>query len=323
MNPPSRQPVDLSRLKTWSIGQRAHQVAVEGLAGLPPRGASFGDWWAALPHFLGATQLRAAVEAILAARRAERPVVMALGAHVVKVGCSPIVVDLLRRGLITDVALNGATAIHDVELALFGETSEEVSDTLRDGRFGMVRETAEFFAEALALPDVVTKTGLGAALGDLLRRRGAPHAAHSILAAAHEHGAAATVHVALGTDTIHVHPNVDAGRLGAASGLDFRIACAVVCRMAAPRGKPGGVWCNVGSAVVLPEVFLKAVAVARNLGHDLDGLRAVNLDMTRQYRPGQNVIGRPVAAGCGHEIIGHHELLLPLLRQALIEQSAP
>lgn len=320
MSKPRPDPVDLSRLRTFSIGARGHKVSVAGLARLPARGVSFREWWDGLPEFLGASELRAAVDAIVAARRADRPVVLAMGAHVIKVGCSPIVVDLIRRGIVTAIAMNGATAIHDVELALFGETSEEVADTIRDGRFGMVRETADFFAAAAARGAKDGKTGLGAAVGALLREQSAPQAEHSVLAAASAAGIAATVHVALGTDTIHMHPQVDAASLGAASGIDFRIACSVVAGLGAsgPAG-PGGVWCNVGSAVILPEVFLKAVSVARNLGHDLDAMTTVNLDMIRHYRPRQNVIGRPVTRGRGHEVVGHHEITLPLLRQAIIE----
>lgn len=313
-------PVDLSKLKTYSIRKRGHKVASSRHAALPAAGASFRDWWEGLPPYLGASQLQRAVEAIVAAHAAGRPVVWALGAHVVKVGCGPLVADLMRRGIVTAVAMNGATAIHDFELAAFGETSEEVADTIRDGRFGMVRETAEFFGEAVREASR-GDLGLGAAIGKVLA--GLPEAARSdsILVAAHTLGIPATVHVALGTDTVHMHPQVDPAALGAASATDFRICCAVACRLGAePPGAAGGVWCNIGSAVVLPEVFLKAVAVARNLGHDLDAMTAVNLDMQSHYRPRQNVIGRPVTRGRGIEVIGHHEILLPLIRQALIER---
>ncbi len=316
------RPLDLSRLSTFSIRERSHKVESARVAGLPPPGASFAEWLAACPPYLGIENLVAAVEAMVKARRASRGVAWALGAHVVKVGCGPIVADLIRRGVITAVAMNGATAIHDYELAMFGATSEEVGDTIRDGRFGMVRETADFFAEA-ARQGAQHDRGLGAACGDLLRDVKPPHADVSILIAARQAGIPATVHVAIGTDTIHMHPQVDAAPLGAASGIDFRLACAAVAELAAAGDKTGGVWCNVGSAVILPEVFLKAVSVVRNLGHDLDAMTTVNLDMQRHYRPRQNVIGRPVSAGRGLEIIGQHEILLPLLRQAIIECMAP
>jgi hypothetical protein len=315
----STRPIDLDRLHTYSIDQRAHKVDSARLAGLPSKGSTFADWWSQLPPYLGASALRQAVDAIAAARRAERGVAWAIGAHVVKVGCGPIVADLIRRRLVTAVAMNGATAIHDYELAVFGATSEEVADTLRDGRFGMVRETADFFAQAVTR-GAADERGLGAAAGRLLIEQQAPHRTASVLAAAAEADIPATVHVAYGTDTIHVHPQIDPRALGQAAAIDFRRVCAVVCGLgAAAPGAVGGVWCNIGSAVILPEVFLKAVAVARNLGHDLDAMTTVNLDMQPHYRPRQNVIGRPVQRGRGLEVIGHHELLLPLLRQALIE----
>ncbi len=311
------RPVDLRKLKTYSVAKRGHKVAVRGLAGLPGRGATFAKWLAALPDFLGAAALRKAAERIVAARRAGRPVVLALGAHVIKVGCSPIVADLIERGVVTGLSMNGATAIHDAELALFGETSEEVAETIRDGRFGMVRETAAFFGAAAKRGAVI---GLGAAVGELLAKKKAPHGKNSVLLAARRAGIPACVHVAIGTDTIHMHANVDGGKLGAASAADFRTICGVVAELGATQtGGAGGVWCNVGSAVILPEVFLKAVAVARNLGHNLDAMHTVNLDMLRHYRPQQNVLSRPVARGHGIEIVGQHEITLPLLRQAIVE----
>ncbi len=321
------RPVDLRKLKTYSVAKRGHKVAVRGLAGLPGRGATFAAWLAALPDFLGAAALRKAAERIVAARRAGRPVVLALGAHVIKVGCSPIVADLIERGAVTALSMNGATAIHDAELALFGETSEEVAETIRDGRFGMVRETAEFFGAAAKRGAAINRgaaIGLGAAVGELLAKKKAPHGKNSVLLAARRAGIPACVHVAIGTDTIHMHANVDGGKLGAASAADFRTICGVVAELGAAKAGSGeagvgGVWCNVGSAVILPEVFLKAVAVARNLGHDLDAMHTINLDMLRHYRPQQNVLSRPVARGHGIEIVGQHEITLPLLRQAIVE----
>lgn len=312
------KPADLSRLKTFSVSARGHKVETVGLARLPKRGASFNAWWKSLPDFLGAANLRRAVEAIGAARRGGRTVVFAMGAHVIKVGCSPIVVDLIERGFVGAIAMNGATAIHDVELAIFGETSEEVADTIRDGRFGMVRETPEFFG--IAARRGASGAGLGRGVGETLRELRPPFGRHSVLLAAERAGIPATVHVAIGTDTIHMHPQIDMAELGTASGIDFRLACSVVGKLGASRRNgPGGVWVNVGSSVILPEVFLKAVAVARNLGHNLDAMRTVNLDMLRHYRPHQNVLTRPVGKGRGIEVIGHHEITLPLLRQALVE----
>ncbi|HKQ48390.1 MAG TPA: hypothetical protein VJZ71_10005 [Phycisphaerae bacterium] len=313
------QPADLSKIKTYSVSRRAHKFDAQQAAGLPPRGAKFADWWDSLPPYLGAKALKALATAIVEARRADRPVVAALGAHVVKVGCSPIVCDLIERGMITAVAMNGATAIHDIETALFGETSEEVSDTINDGTFGMVQETPAFFAEALS-PKASTDAGLGAALGAHLVKTAPPHGQLSILAAAHRAAIPAAVIVAIGTDTIHMHPAIAKSDLLQRSESDFRLTCTVVADMAPGKsGSPAGVWCNIGSAVVLPEVFLKAVAVARNLGANLDDISTANLDMIRHYRPSENVVGRPVKKGRGHHITGHHEILLPLLRQAIIE----
>jgi hypothetical protein len=218
------------------------------------------------------------------------------------------------------IATNGSGAIHDLELAETGATSEEVGDTIRDGSFGMVRETCERMNAAAHAG--AAGAGLGRALGDLLNADDASHKHLSIFAAAARAGIPATVHVALGTDTVHMHPGADGAAIGLATMIDFRTICAVVADMSAPpaTSPAGGVWINAGSAVILPEVFLKAVSIARNLGHNLDGLHTVNLDMIRQYRPAQNVIGRPVAPGCGHGIVGQHEILLPLLRQAVIEE---
>lgn len=313
------KPIDLSKLSTFSIRARGHKVDAARLAELPEKGATFAAWFGGLPHYLGAESLTRAVEAVVSAHRGGRGVALALGAHVVKVGCGPIVADLIRRKIVTAIAMNGATAIHDFELATFGATSEEVGDTIKDGSFGMVRETADFFSRAAA-DGAKGDTGLGTACGRLMVASKPPHMAASILAAAAQAGIPATVHVAHGTDTIHMHPQVDAGALGTASGIDFRICCSTVASLAAAqKGGDCGVWCNVGSAVILPEVFLKALAVARNLGHDLDHLTTVNFDMLNHYRPRQNVVGRTVQAGRGLTVIGQHEILLPLFRQAVIE----
>lgn len=311
---------DLGRLKLKSVGHRPHLVDVSKFARLPQRGASMAEWLDALPGFLGADRLHGAAETIVAARKAGRAVVMAMGAHVIKVGCGPIVIDLMRRGIVTAIACNGATAIHDVEAAMLGATSEDVAESIRDGSFGMVRETMDFFAEAVrrgSRDDV----GLGRAVGDLIRERKMPHEAISVFAAAAELGIPASVHVAVGTDTVHMGPDMDGAALGQASMIDFRRLCSVASDLGAAKpGQPGGIWCNIGSAVVMPEVFLKAVSVARNLGANLDAMSTLNMDMLRHYRPAQNVLMRPVIAGKRFELVGHHEIMLPLLRQAIIER---
>jgi hypothetical protein len=315
-------PLDLRRLRMKSRVERAHKVALSALGQATPPGCSFAKWFASLPAFLGAEELRATAGAIVAARRAGRPVVFAFGGHVIKTGCSRLIIDLIERGVVTALATNGSGAIHDLELAETGATSEEVADTIRDGSFGMVRETCARITQAAERG--ARAGGLGRALGELLLEGDAPHKELSLFATAARVGIPATVHVAVGTDTVHVNPELDGAALGRATLLDFQMACAVVADLgAATAGGAGGVWLNVGSAVVLPEVFLKAVSVARNLGHNLEGMHTANFDMLRHYRPTQNVIGRPVAPGFGHTVIGQHEILLPLLRQVIVEELAP
>lgn len=310
-------PIDLSKVRAVPIGQRSHKVQSTAFARLPAPGASAADLLDSLPDFLGARELRSVASAIVVARKADRPVVFALGAHVIKVGCSPVVIDLMRRGWVTALACNGATAIHDVEVAISGQTSEDVAANLPSGEFGMVTETAAFFAQAARRGG---DAGLGRAIGQLLAEQKPDHLSLSVLAAANELGLPATIHVALGTDTVHMHPQVDPGALGQASGIDFRLLCSVVADLGAVSpGSAGGVWCNVGSAVILPEVFLKAVTVARNLGARLEGMVTANFDMLRHYRPQENVLNRPVQPRRGHQVIGHHEILLPLLRQMILE----
>jgi hypothetical protein len=301
-----------------SRSEREHKVQVAALAKTPPSGSSFAEFFGSLPAFLGAEQLRQTVQAVVAARRADRPVVFAFGGHVVKTGCSPIVIDLIERGVVTAVASNGSGAIHDLELAEIGATSEDVGETIRDGSFGMVRETCERMNQAAARG--AAGSGLGRALGELIRAGDAPYKNLSIYAAAAGADIPASVHVAIGTDTVHMHAEADGAAIGAATMADFRMVCAVVANLGAgPAEKAGGVWLNVGSAVVLPEVFLKAVSVARNLGHNLDAMHSANFDMLQHYRPAQNVTGRPVREGHGHTVTAPHEILLPLFRQAVLE----
>lgn len=272
--------------------------------------ASVAAFLAALPDVLGARALRTLSERIAAARRAGRPVGLALGAHTVKTGTGPYLVDLMARGVVGLLCLNGATAIHDLEMALQGATSEDVAAGLRDGSFGMAVETFAWFNRAF---QEGREEGLGAAAARLVATDPAfAHREVSLLAAAHRCGVPVTVHVAIGTDIVHMHPGLDAEALGRATYLDFLKLAQWV------RGLEGGVWVNVGSAVLLPEVFVKALNMARNL----DGGRpreftAANLDMLRHYRPRVNVLDRPTG-GRGLEILGHHELLIPLLHAAVL-----
>jgi hypothetical protein len=245
------------------------------------------------------------------AYRDGRTVVAAVGGHVIKTGCGPYLIDWIQRGLLRALVLNGAAAIHDFELAAAGKTSEDVAASLPSGQFGMVRETADAFAVA-ARAGAENELGLGWALGKYLEEMDCPHADCSVILAAYRAGIPCTVHVALGTDIVHMHPHVSGAALGEASLIDFRRLCSVVTTM------QEGVWFNLGSAVVLPEVFVKAVSVARNFGHNLDGLIAVNVDKQAQYRSRVNVLDRPASEGI--ELIGHHEILLPLLHAAVAAQ---
>jgi len=268
-----------------------------------------------LPDYLAANDLRAVVDRIVKSRRRGAPVLLGIGAHFIKVGLSPLLIRAIRDGVFTSVAMNGAGVIHDVELALAGKTSEDVEAGLADGSFGMARETAQFMGEALAA-GVPAGMGFGAAVGKALRGSKAPYRGKSLLAEAHRLGVPVTVHVAVGADIVHMHPEADGALIGEGSLRDFRTFCGLVA------GMEGGAYLNVGSAVILPEVFLKAVSVARNLGRPLRRITTVNMDFQRHYRPDVNVVGRPTRlGGKGYHLIGPHEILFPLLMAALAEMA--
>jgi hypothetical protein len=305
--------VDLAGVTLLSVRDRATKVGVASFGRAPEDPAAVARFVDALPDVLAGRVLRDAIDAIVASHAAGRPVALLAGAHVIKVGVQPSLVPLIRRRVITHVALHGAGAIHDVEVALFGTTSEDVEANLAGGAFGMVRETPEFIhrvaAEARARGE-----GLGEALGRALTEAGAPHAEHSLLAEAWRAGMPATVHVALGTDTIHTHPAASGADLGETSLRDFRIFAHTLLEAR------GATVLNLGSAVLLPEVFLKALTVAVNLGAKLEGLTTVNLDQIQHYRPRVNVLERPTraAGGRGLSLTGHHEIMIPLLAQAVL-----
>jgi len=272
---------------------------------------------AGFPDILAARDFRTAVARIAAALRNGRSVVLGMGAHAIKVGLNPLIVDLIARGRLAAVAMNGAGVIHDFELASVGRTSEDVGRGLEHGLFGMARETGEFVNRAARDGAGV---GLGRALGDAIVRARLPFRRHSILAAAASADIPATVHVAIGTDIVHMHPSADGAAIGAGSLRDFRLLAAVVARLG------GGVYLNLGSAVVLPEVFVKALNLARNLGHPVRGLTTIDMDFNRHYRPAVNVVGRPTAGGgVGIHLTGHHEIMFPLLwaavEDALVRRS--
>jgi hypothetical protein len=301
-------PFNLHGLKTYDLLSRPSKVFVEDLGRPVGPDTGVGDWLDSLPRFLAANDLRRVRDHLCRAQRDGRTVVAALGGHVIKTGCGPYLIDWVQRGLIQAVVMNGAAAIHDFELALAGKTSEDVASSLPTGQFGMARETADAFAIA-ARAGAEGEVGLGCALGRHIAELGCPNADQSLVLAAYRAGIPCTIHVAVGTDIVHMHPHVSGAALGEASLVDFRWLCSVVATM------EQGVWLNLGSAVVLPEVLLKAVSVVRNFGHSLDGLVTVNVDKQVQYRSRVNVLDRPAAEGI--ELIGHHELLLPLLHAAV------
>ncbi len=305
---------DLTKLRRMPAGDRPTKVSVKEFARpLEPRAAA--TLLASLPDQLAARALREVVTRTVVAHRAGRPVVLLVGGHVIKVGVSPCWIELIERGVVTHVAMNGAAAIHDIEIARMGRTSEDVEEHLQTGTFGMVDETGSFM-NAVAATAARDRLGLGEAWGAALEAERAPHRDVSLLARAARQGVPATVHVALGTDTIHYDPACDGAALGETSLRDFRILAATLAR------SEGAVALNVGSAVLMPEVFLKALAVARNLGSRLEGLTTVNFDQIQHYRPRVNVVERPTrAAGAqGYALTGHHEILVPLYCGAVLAE---
>jgi hypothetical protein len=310
------KPLDLAGVRTYPLAQRKSQVSLADFARPHAAGASFASFVDSLPRLLGAEALRQVVSEIQRARSAGKPILWGLGAHVLKVGLSPVLVDLMERGFVTGLALNGAGIVHDFELAVAGQTSEEVDAVLGAGEFGMARETGEEINRAVVEGDR-DGLGLGAAVGRHLEARRPPHLAVSLLGAARRLGLPATVHVAVGTDIVHMHPACDPAAVGRATHLDFRLFAAQVAELGG-----GGIYLNVGSAVLLPEVFLKAVTLARNLGHDLTDFATANLDFIQSYRPNTNVVQRPTrGVGRGYSLTGHHEILVPLLAAALLESA--
>ena len=312
------RPLSLDGVTTYPLATRKSKLGRSQLARPHRRGGSLAAFISSLPSVLAGETLRELRDAIVRAREKRRPIVWGMGAHVVKVGLAPVLIDLMQRGFVTGIALNGAGIVHDFELAVSGGTSEDVQAGLGTGEFGMARETGEELGRALTEGDR-DGLGLGAAVGRYLseRRPRARYRELSLLAAAWRLGLPATVHVAIGTDIVHVHPACDPGALGRATHLDFRLLAAEVARLGG-----GGVYLNVGSAVVLPEVFLKALTLARNLGHRVTGFSTGNLDFIQSYRPGVNVVERPVAGhGRGFRLTGHHEILVPLVAAALVERA--
>lgn len=305
----SVSPLDLSGLKTVSLHDRPGKVRIADFA----KPYSHGSLLDTLPHILAADSFRAVVKAMREARNAGKPIIWGMGGHVIKCGLAPVLADLMRRGYATAFAMNGSASIHDFEIAIVGSTSEDVESVLPDGRFGSAEETGLEMNEAIRLGDNAG-LGMGEALSNLAAQ--GQHAAFSLLAAAHDAKVPVTVHVAIGTDTPHTHHAADPGSIGRASHRDFRLFCALVKQL-----NHGGVYINAGSAVIMPEVFLKALSAVRNLGYPVTDFTTVNFDFLQHYRPKANVVERPHAqsGGHGYSITGHHELMIPLLAMTLIE----
>jgi hypothetical protein len=307
---------DLSGVRTYPLKSRKSKAKTEDFAHPVGRGASVQQLLASLPNVLAAADLRAVVAAIVEAKRGGAGVVWGLGAHVIKTGLGPILIDLMERGFVSALATNGAAIIHDFEVALAGATSEDVDEALGPGQFGMADETGRLLNGAIN-DGVARGLGIGRSVADYLHERQPQHARSSVLAAAGRLAIPVTVHVAVGTDIIHMHPLASGAALGEGSMRDFRYFVSNVARL------ERGVYLNCGSAVVLPEVFLKAVALARNRGLALTGLTTVNLDFVRLYRPQTNVVTRPTAGiGRGYSLVGHHEIMIPLLAAAVISHEA-
>ena len=309
-------PIDVAKLKTYPLSRRHSKVRLSDFSTAWRRGGSFRRFLQTLPDLLAAKTLRDVAKSIVRAHRHGKTVIIGLGAHPTKVGLNPILVDLMDRKIISAVAMNGAVIIHDFELALTGHTSEEVEAEIDSGRFGMAEETGRILNEAI-VAGVKEGRGLGESVGRYihLNRRLFPHHRTSLLAAGARLEIPVTVHVAMGTDIIHMHPSADGAAIGAGSLHDFRKLAAIVS------GMEGGVYLNLGSAVILPEVFLKTVTLGRNLGHSLSDITTVNMDFIPHYRPTTNVVKRPTQkGGHGYTLIGHHEIMFPLLAAAVIEE---
>jgi hypothetical protein len=315
MKPPT--PLDLNGIRTYPLSTRESKVQLSDFARPHEPGCSLGQFINALPRLLGADALRGVVADLVRGRSLDKPLLWGMGAHVLKVGLSSVLIDLMERGFVTGIALNGAGIVHDFELALVGQTSEEVADGLGAGDFGMARETGEEINEAIVAGDR-DGLGLGASVGRAIALSAPPHADMSLLAAAWRLGLPATIHVAIGTDIVHMHPACDPGAVGRTTHHDFRLFAAQVAQLGG-----GGVYLNVGSAVILPEVFLKAITLARNLGCELKDFATANFDFIQSYRPSTNVVRRPTqGVGRGYSLTGHHEILIPLLAAALVEATA-
>jgi hypothetical protein len=308
------RPVSLRHVKTYSINRRISKVSFDILAIPPVKGETFKTFIDKLPDILAVNDFRALVKAVVRARQNKRPVVLGMGAHPIKVGLSPVIVDLMRRNIITAIATNGACIIHDFELSFIGHTSEDVEKELCKGSFGMAQQTGRYLNKAIK-EGVKKGYGIGRSIGELIYKSRFKFKKKSIFASAFEVGIPSTVHVAVGTDIIHMHPDADGSAIGEGSFSDFKLFVSVVSDL------EGGVYINLGSAVIMPEVFLKALTISRNLGSKVENITTVNMDFIQHYRPTENVLRRPtIVKGSAYALTGHHEIMFPLLAAAIIEE---
>ncbi len=306
---------DFKKVRRYSLKDRPSKVGVDDMAG-PFAGTSISEFFDSLPNLLGARDLQLLADRILTAREKQKPIIWGIGGHVIKVGLTPVLIDLMNRGLATAFAGNGSTAIHDFELGFAGRTSEDVEEGLVTGSFGMAEETGSLINRAIGNGFAAGK-GLGEALGEMMDEETLDHADLSLTLQAYRKGVPFTVHLAIGTDIIHGHPEASGEALGATSYTDFKIFTRQVADL-----NDGGVYLNVGSAVVLPEVFLKAVSAVRSTSLELENFTTANLDFIQHYRPLQNVVKRPVSkSGLGIALTGHHEIMVPLLAARLLSST--
>jgi hypothetical protein len=304
--------IDPSKIRTYSLKDRESKVRINDFSRPHKKGTGFRDFFASLPDILASKHLKDVVAAVVQARKDGRPVMLGMGAHSIKVGLNPVIIDLMERGIITSLSMNGAGIIHDFELAFVGQTSEDVDKEILSGAFGMAEETGSMLNQAIR--SAAKDEGIGAAVGRMVQEGDFPYKDKSLLAAGRRLDVPVTVHVAIGTDIIHMHPSFDGKATGEAAHRDFLTFCSLVSEL------EGGVYINLGSAVLLPEIFLKAVTLVRNIGHPLRHFTTVNMDFVQHYRPNTNVVRRPTQdGGRGFALTGHHEIMLPLLAAAIIE----
>jgi len=308
------KPISLKSVKTYSIKERKSKVSLSAFAVPPAKADMFKTFIDKLPDILAVNDLKAVVKAIVRSRKNNRPVILGLGAHPIKVGLSPIIIDLMQKGVITAVATNGACIIHDFEISFIGHTSEDVEKELCRGTFGMAKETGRYLNKSIK-EGVKKGYGIGRSVGKMIHGSKFRFKGKSIFASAYKLDIPSTVHVAIGTDIIHMHPEANGSAIGEGSFKDFKLFTSVVSDL------EGGVYINLGSAVIMPEVFLKALTIARNLGNKVENITTVNMDFIQHYRPIENVLRRPtIENGSAYALTGHHEIMFPLLAAAVIEE---